>query len=87
MGSWKAASWSQLVAVWMIVGMAAPRVFADPLYKAVNLIPDAVRGLNDSGQLIASWGQTLPTVYDGYGVWAGETRADSEPAWLRLPVR
>ena len=41
----------------------------------MNLIPDAVRGLNDSGQLIASWGQTLPTVYDGYGVWAGETRA------------
>jgi probable HAF family extracellular repeat protein len=53
--------------------LTAATAHADPMYNAVSLIPDAAKGLNDSSQLIASWGYTPPTIYNGYGAGAGET--------------
>jgi probable HAF family extracellular repeat protein len=58
----------------VLLGIAGSTAHADPMFRAVNLIQGAVYDLNDSGQLIASWGTYPPTIYDGYGGWANKTR-------------
>ncbi|WP_165229365.1 DUF3466 family protein [Aquisphaera insulae] len=62
------------VVVFSVLAVVATRAHAVPVYTAVNLIPGAAKGLDDSGQIIASWGQSTVTVYDGYGVWSNKTK-------------
>ncbi|MHB1557662.1 MAG: hypothetical protein ACYC61_09300 [Isosphaeraceae bacterium] len=64
--------WAGLTAA-ALMTLAAASVHADPMFNAVNLIPGSVTGLNDSSQVVSSWGHWAPTIYNGYGAGAGET--------------
>ena len=69
---WRSVRARMALSAMALVTLAAATAQADPMYNAVNLIPGAVSsGLNDSGQLVSSWGNRSPAVYDGYGSWAG----------------
>ncbi len=77
----KSGGTRDVAAALALLVLAATRADAVPMYTAVNLIPSAAYGLNDSSQWVASWGQTTPTVYNGYGSWTGKT----QPAIPRPP--